>query len=241
MESQLAHVQLPNDFKMVLTGYGRVGMGAREVLTLLPIREVSPTEFLEQTFDGPVFTQLNVEDYYARKDGGSYTRQDIYKDPTPFVSTFPRYMKVADVYASCHYWSEKAAFIASREDFKHPDNKLSVVADISADIDGPIGCTLRPSTVADPIYGYNPITEQEDDYTKEGVIAVMAIDNLPCELPRDASEFFGEALIDKVLPVLVTGNDPHRIIERASQTDLNGKLMPDFAYLTDYVEGALSH
>lgn len=241
MEKELEHVVLPANFKMVLTGFGRVGHGAREVLQLLPVQEVSPVDFLEKSFDEPVFTQLNVEDYYDREDGKTFIRQQFYDDPSGFVSTFPRYMKTADVYASCHYWSEKAPFIATREDFKDPENRLSVVADISADIDGPVGCTLRPSTVADPIYGYNPVSETEDDYTKEGVIAVMAIDNLPCELPRDASEFFGEAMLNNVFPALLGESDPDRIIERATETTLDGKLMPAFAYLEDYVQGELSH
>ncbi len=237
MEAQLVNVQLPNDFKIVLTGYGRVGLGAREVLQLLPIKEVGAEEFLNDTSDGPVFTQLNVEDYFQKPDGSSFTRQNFYDSPEGFVSSFPRYLKVADVYVSCHFWSDKSPFIATREDFKNPENKISVVADVSADIDGPVGCTLRPSTVADPIYGYNPQTESEDDFGKEGVIAVMAIDNLPCELPRDASDFFGEALIKNVFPVLFSGNDPDRIIERAAQTDFNGNLTPNFQYLKDYVNG----
>ena len=237
MQAQLNEVKLPNNFKMVLTGYGRVGLGAREVLTLLPITEVTPQAYLTEQFNYPVFTQLNVEDYYDKPDGSSFTRQEFYDHPEGFVSTFPRYLKESDVYVSCHFWSDKSAFIATREDFKHPKNRVSVVADVSADIDGPIGCTLRPSTIADPIYGYNPITEQEEDYTKDGVIAVMAIDNLPCELSRDASEFFGEALIEKVFPPLLSGHDPDKIIERASQTNLEGKLMPKFAYLENYVKG----
>jgi saccharopine dehydrogenase (NAD+, L-lysine forming) len=236
MEAQLNDVKLPKDFKIVLTGFGRVGNGAREVLALLPIKEVQPSDFLTNTYDEPVFSQLNVQDYFGRKDGEAFDKSEFYSEPSIYCSTFPRYLKVADVYVSCHFWSDKSPFIATREDFKNPENKVIVVADVSADIDGPIGCTLRPSTVADPIYGYNPMTEKEDDYKKEGVIAIMAIDNLPCELPRDASEFFGEAMIQNVFPPLFTGNDPDRILDRASETDLNGNLTPEFEYLQSYLE-----
>jgi saccharopine dehydrogenase (NAD+, L-lysine forming) len=236
MEAQLNDVKLPKDFKIVLTGFGRVGNGAREVLALLPIKEVQPADFLTNTYDEPVFSQLNVQDYFGRKDGEAFDKSEFYSEPSIYCSTFPRYLKVADVYVSCHFWSDKSPFIATREDFKNPENKVIVVADVSADIDGPIGCTLRPSTVADPIYGYNPMTEKEDDYKKEGVIAIMAIDNLPCELPRDASEFFGEAMIQNVFPPLFTGNDPDRILDRASETDLNGNLTPEFEYLQSYLE-----
>jgi alanine dehydrogenase len=239
MEGQLALVDLPNDFKLVLTGFGRVGMGAREVLALMPqLKEVSPVSFLNDTFDGPVFTQLNVEDYFARLDNEVFTREAFYADSSGYKSTFPRYMREADMYISCHYWSDKSPFIATREDFRMSDLRLKVVADVSADIDGPIGCTLRPSVIADPIYGYNPQTEQEADFMQEGAVAVMAIDNLPCELSRDASEYFGEVLIERVFPVLLNGDDPDRIIERASETDLSGNLMPDFQYLTEYANSA---
>jgi saccharopine dehydrogenase (NAD+, L-lysine forming) len=240
MEGQLVHIDLPQDFKLVLTGFGRVGMGAREVLALMPqIKEVSPEAFLNESFDSPVFTQLNVEDYFGRIDNQPITRNDFYADASGFKSTFPRYMHVADMYISCHYWSNKSPFIATRDDFKHPGSRIQVVADISADIDGPIGCTIRPSVISDPIYGYNPLTESEDDFKKDGVVAVMAIDNLPCELSRDASAYFGEVLIERVFPALLNDQDPDRIIERASESDLNGNLMPEFQYLADYANGAI--
>lgn len=122
-----------------------------------------------------------------------------------------------------------------------PDLQLSVVADVSCDIDGPIGCTLRPSKIADPIYGYDPMTEQEEDWHKKGIIAVMAVDNLPCELPQDASEDFGNELIKHVFPPLF-GDDPDDIIERGSETDNQGNLMPLFRYLQEYVnEETISH
>ena len=113
---------------------------------------------------------------------------------------------------------------------------MTVVADISCDIDEPIGCTIRPSKISDPIYGYNAITESEDDYLKEGVIAVMAVDNLPCELPLDASQDFGNELIKNILPALLL-EDPDDIIGRGSETNLQGTLNPRFEYLNDYVNG----
>ena len=112
---------------------------------------------------------------------------------------------------------------------------MKVIADISCDIDGPVASTIRPSTINSPIYGYNPETETEDDFMKEGVIGVMAVDNLPCELPLDASIDFGEMFLEHVLEPLI-GNDPDNIIGRASQT-LNGELTEHFAYLDDYVNG----
>ena len=140
------------------------------------------------------------------------------------------------MYIACHYWSSSSPFIFTREDLKNPEVKTSVVADISCDIDGPVASTLRPSTIAAPLYGYDPITESEVDFYAEGAIGVMAVDNLPCELPKDASEDFGNELINQVFPALF-GEDPDRIIERASETNLEGQLTPNFEYLADYVAG----
>ena len=236
VEEELKKVVLPKDTKIVLTGYGRVGHGAREILDLLPIKEVSPKEFLENDFNEAVYTQLAVEDYYERRDGGAFSKQEFYTQASLYQSTFSRYLSVANMYIPCHYWSSKADFIYTREDLKAENVKLSVVADISCDIDGPVASTIRPSKIADPIYGYNPQTEQEDDFMKDGVIAVMAVDNLPCELPLDASEDFGTELMKEVFPSLFI-EDKDGIIERGSETTLDGKLSKHFAFLDKYVAG----
>ncbi|MGV6861043.1 MAG: NAD(P)-dependent oxidoreductase [Putridiphycobacter sp.] len=235
-EAELKNVKLPSNFKVVLTGFGRVGHGAKEVINILGLKEVSPDDFLNKAFDEPVFTQLKVEHYFAKADGGPFDKEAFYESGAGHVSTFKRYLAVANMYIACHYWDSSSPFIYTREDLKDENIKVSVVADISCDIDGPVASTIRPSTIADPIYGYNPQTEKEDDYTKDNVIAVMAVDNLPCELPKDASEDFGGELIDKILPSLL-GEDTDGIIERASETDLNGNLTSHFAYLDKYVKG----
>jgi saccharopine dehydrogenase (NAD+, L-lysine forming) len=236
MEEETKKVVLPNNMKIVLTGFGRVGHGAREVMDLLPITEVSPEEFLTQQFDGPVFTHLDVEDYYARIDGTPFEKQDFYANPNLYKSVFAQYLHVANLYIACHFWSNRSPYIITQEELQNPAVKTTVVADISCDIQGPIACTIRPSKIAEPVYGYDPATGTETDPWKEGAIAVMAVDNLPCELPKDASEDFGNELIKHVLPCLF-GEDPDNVIGRASETDLNGKLTADFAYLQDYVDG----
>lgn len=237
LDEELKKVKLPEGTKVVATGFGRVGRGAREIFKLIGIQEVSPEEFLEQQFDKPVFTHLKAQHYYAREDGQPFDRDAFFESGEGHVSTFGRYAKQADLFVAAHYWDSSSPYILSREMLKYPDNKLSVVADISCDIDGPVACTLRPSTIEEPFYGYDPQTEQEVEWNKDGVITVMAVDNLPCELPKDASEDFGNELINKVFPFLF-GEDPDKIIERASETNLDGELMPDFEYLKDYVNSA---
>jgi saccharopine dehydrogenase (NAD+, L-lysine-forming) len=235
MEAQLVNVKLPNNFKIVITGHGRVGGGAMEIIAKLNLKEVDSPEFLVQDFNEPVFTQLAVDEYNAKADGSNFSKSEFYNDPSNFVSTFNQYASIADMYIACHYWDSEAPFIFTREDAKAKDWNIQIVADISCDIDCAIASTLRPSTIAEPHYGYNPTTESEDDFMKEGVIGVMAVDNLPCELPLDASVDFGEMFLEHVLEPL-TGNDPDDIIGRASET-LNGELTEHFAYLGDYVEG----
>lgn len=235
MEGELAKLNLPSNFKLVITGAGRVAGGAIEVLEKTNIKRVSPEDFLNTAFDEPVYTQLDVEDYVKRDDGAFFDIPAFFSDPSGHLSNFMRYAAVADVYVACHYWDNRSPFIFTREDVKSPNWNISLVADVSCDIDGPVATTLRPSTIADPFYGYNPQSEEVVDFDKEDSIGVMAVDNLPCELPKDASVSFGEMFIDHVLEPLL-GNDPEDIIYRASETK-EGQLTPHFAYLQDYLEG----
>ncbi|MES2588186.1 MAG: NAD(P)-dependent oxidoreductase [Bacteroidota bacterium] len=237
MENELKKVVLPASTKIVLTGFGRVGYGAREIMDLLPIIEVSPEEFLTKTFDEPVFTHLEVEDYFGRKDGSEFDKKDFYANPSEYKSLFPAYGKEADMYVACHYWSNKSPLIITRNDFKE-NERLKVVSDISCDIDGPIACTLKPTTIPNPFFGYNPSSEKEDDFMKKDNVMVMSVDNLPCELSKDASEDFGNELIKYILPALFV-EDPDNIIGRGSETNLNGELTEYFSYLEEYVNSSV--
>lgn len=234
MENELKKVSFPKNTKIVLTGFGRVGNGAREIMKLVPIEELAPADFLAYKGEAAVFTQLEVNDYFERIDGTPFEKQAFYQTPELFQSAFHKYAEHAHLYIACHYWSNKSPNILTNNDLS--TSQLSVVADISCDIAGPIACTIRPSIIADPIFGYSIATGEEADWMNEGVVAVMAVDNLPCELPLDASEDFGNELIAQVFPALF-GEDPTGIIERGSETDLFGKLTPNFAYLQDYVNG----
>ncbi|MDB9702277.1 NAD(P)-dependent oxidoreductase [Flavobacteriales bacterium] len=235
LKEELKKVKLPNDYKIIISGDGRVGKGAEEVLHTAGIYEVSPTDFLTSTRDEPIYTQLSVKEYNKRKDGAAFTKGDLYTNPELFESDFKRFSDIGNMYIACHYWDADAPFIFSREDAKSPDFKLKIVADISCDIDGPVASTIRPSTIDKPLYGYDPQTESEVDFMTKNAIGVMAVDNLPCELPRDASEDFGNELITKVLPSLIN-EDSDTIIERATICE-NGKLTSYFSYLQDYVDG----
>lgn len=233
VNDELKKVVFPANTKIVLTGFGRVGYGAREVLDHLPIKEVTPEEFLKQEFDEAVFTHLDTEDYFVPKNGQAFDKKEFYADGTSYQSIFAQYAAVSDLYVACHYWSSSSPLILTAEDLRE-NKRLKVVADVSCDIAGPIACTIRPSTIKDPFYGYDRETGKECGYEKENALMMMAVDNLPCELPKDASEDFGNELVKHILPALFQ-DDPDDIIGRGSETNLKGELTSHFAYLKDFV------
>ncbi len=234
LESELSRISLPN-IKIVLTGKGKVGGGAKEILDAMTIKEVSVDEYLHKTFEEPVYVQIDVLDYNKRKDGRVLDKNDFYKNPEEYASDFMQFARVSDIYIAGHFFGDGAPFIFTRNDAKSKDFKIKLVADISCDIDGPVASTIRPSTIADPIYGYHPETEKEVDYRDPKAIVVMAVDNLPCELPKDASEGFGEMFLEHVIPAFFNG-DEDEVLEKARITQ-GGKLTERFNYLQDYVDG----
>ena len=232
--SELKKITLPN-IKILLTGKGRVGNGAREMLEGMQLQEVGVKEFLNDEFNEPVYCQIDVMDYNQRKDGTTGTDKDFFANPQDYESNFFRFARVTDFYIAGHFYGDGAPYLFTREDTKQPDFKINTVADISCDIDGPVASTIKASTIANPVYGYDPQSESETNYKDKNAIAVMAVDNLPAELPRDASGGFGEAFIQHVIPAFFN-NDKDGILERARMTK-DGKLTPRYAYLQDYVDG----
>ncbi len=219
--------------KIVLTGNGRVGNGAAEVLLDMGVRQVSPEDFLKQEYGGPVFTQLGPEKYVARRDGKPFQLPEFFQDPEPYKSIFQPYAARADIFINGIYWDKRAPAFFSREDMARPDFNIQVIGDITCDIapESSIPSTLRPSTIAEPIYGFDPSSGEEGKPHQEHAIDIMAIDNLPSELPRDASEAFGEMFIEHVLPELL--KDKSDMLERATIAQ-DGKLGPHFQYLFNY-------
>ena len=234
MEQEMAKIKLDCE-RIIITGNGRVGNGILEVMKKSGIKEVSKFEFLNQSFNESIFVHLNTMDYNIKIDGSNSSKSEFYSQPELYKSSFMNYAKKADIFIAGHYYSSGSPYLFTREDAKCSDFNIKVIADVSCDIDGPVASTIKPSTIANPIYGYNPLTEGEDDFNKSGVIAVMAVDNLPCELPKDASEDFGNEMIDKILPSLIL-NDEQQIIKNATICKA-GDLTPNFEYLRNYVNG----
>jgi saccharopine dehydrogenase (NAD+, L-lysine-forming) len=235
MRAEYQKVKLPA-IKIAVTGGGRVAKGAMEVLFGMGLTKVSPYEFIHERFDKPVFTQLNSHDYHRRKTDKGYERHEFHERPDLYESFFINYAKVADVLIACAFWDPHAPALFKEEDILRPDFKIRVIGDITCDIEGSIPSTKKASTIDDPIYDYNASDHQiEPALSVESNLTVMAVDNLPCELPRDASEDFGRELIEKVLPHLMTG-DKESVIKNAIIAE-DGKLTAPYKYLQNYVDG----
>jgi len=233
--TELNSIELPN-IKVLLTGTGKVAMGAKEMLDAMNIKRVSINAYLNQTFDEIVYCLIDVLDYNKRIDGQVLERNDFYNYPENYKSDFMRFAKVTDFFIAGHFFGDGSPFLFTREDAKSPDFNIKYVADISCDIDGPVATTIRPSTIADPIYGYHAVTESEIDFKNEEAIVVMAVDNLPSELPSDASEGFGELFLKHVIPAFYN-EDKDGVLARAKMTNSDGTLADRYAYLQDYVDG----
>ncbi|MEN0005989.1 MAG: NAD(P)-dependent oxidoreductase [Bacteroidota bacterium] len=222
--------------KIVLTGTGRVGNGAADVLRDMGIRQVSVPEFLTEHYEEAVFTQLLCSDYATRLDHKPFSKPYFYKHPELHRSIFGPFTKVADIMINGIYWDNNAPAFFTVEDMAHADFNIEVIADVTCDIApvSSIPSTLRASTIADPIFGFNPNTGQEAVPHQVDVIDMMTIDNLPNELPRDASAAFGEQFLRNILPELL--NSDSEVITKATITK-DGALTRHFEYLRNYVEG----
>ena len=235
MFAGLKKIQLKKK-KILITGGGRVAMGAMETLSQLNIREVTPDEFLNQEFDEAVLCRIDPENYVQHKGGMQFDLHHFFKHPEEYESTFKPYTKVTDIFVACHFWDTKSPKFITKEDYLDPDFKITVIADVSCDVDGPIASTVKASSIAKPFFGYNPKTgKDEPPFINSQNITVMSVDNLPGELPRNASSDFGKNLMDKVYPSLFV-SDNTGMIERATIAK-DGKLTDRYTYLQDYLAG----
>lgn len=232
LKIELRKVKLP-PVKIILTGAGRVGKGAMETLDTVGIRKVTPQDFLNRTFDEPVYVQLSSADYHIRKEGGHFNREEFHLTPERYSGDFLKFAHVADILLAGAYWNPKAPVLFTVQDMLSPAFKLKIIADITCDIGGSIPSTKIASTIPDPIYDFDPATDSvQPPLSGEKYVTVMGVDNLPCELPRSASEEFGRDLLDRILqPLLV--KDVDKIIERATITK-DGAVTTGFSYLKDY-------
>ncbi len=235
-KAQFEYINFP-PIKIVLTGMGRVASGAAKVLKDMGIPQVPPHDFLIKDFGHIVFTQLDCKDYVAKKDGSKFELTHFFNNPTEYKSIFAPYSKAAHLMINGIYWDSQAPPFFTKAAMKSDDFSIEVIADVTCDIapEASIPATLKPSTIADPIFGYDAFTESEIHPFQRHSIDMMTIDNLPNELPRDASESFGSQFIESVLDDLLNPSKDG-VIERGTMTK-DGQLTERFRYLSDYVQG----
>lgn len=222
--------------RVVLTGTGRVASGAAKVLKDMGIHKVSPKEYLQKDFDHAVFTQLSCQDYVARKNRRPFTNKEFYQNPTEFKSIFTPYAKRSDIFINGIYWDNEAPAFFTLEDMQSDDFNIQVIADVTCDIApvASIPATIKASTIADPIFGFDPASGTETVPHREGIIDMMTIDNLPNELPRDASTSFGKQFTEHIIEALLDKENSD-VIRRATVAK-DGALGSEFGYLEGYVK-----
>jgi alanine dehydrogenase len=228
-------LKLPN-VKIAVTGSGRVASGVLEIMNLLDIIEVEPDEYLERQFSYPVYVHLKGQDLYTHKQTGKYSREDFHNNPDNYNSKFKPYVFETDILMNGIYWDKNIPSLFQWADMLHPCFRIQTIADISDDKEGGVPCNLGNTTIESPVYGVDPVSRQIIDPYQKGGVDVMAVSNLPNELPRDASSYFGDQLIKYVIEEFM--KDKSAIIERATIVK-EGKLTDHFAYLKNYAEGKL--
>ncbi len=222
------------NIKIALTGTGRVSSGCVEVLDTMNIRNVTHNEFLHETFEEPVYTQMNNSHMFYTPGATHFDNLHYHQYPELYKSKFGLFTTVTDILINGIYWDKKIPAFFTLEDMKSPAFKIKVIADITCDIapEASIPCTLRSTTIEDPVFGFDPQKGKECLPYKPYSIDVMAVDNLPNELPRDASKNFGDLFVERIIPALM--HDEDQMLLNATIAK-NGQLTKAFEYLSDFV------
>jgi alanine dehydrogenase len=233
MRAQYASLTFPK-MKIAVAGSGRVGSGAVELLNAAGIEMVTPREFLKEEFNYAVYTELRSKDLYKHINPlNDWDNNDFHANPQNYKSRFDKYAKVTDLFINTVFWDIKAPRHFEIADMTKKDFRIKTIADISCDIDGSVPATIRATTIQDPVFGFDPFTKTEVKPYQASAIDIMAVDNLPCELPRDASHEFSHNLVSHVLPNILEHGYEHTMIDRATIA-FQGKLNHPYTYLSDY-------
>jgi hypothetical protein len=228
-------LMLPN-IKIVVTGSGRVSQGILEIMNLMQIKSVEKEEYLEREFEYPVYVHLKGSDLYEHKKDGSYNRIHFHQNAAEYDCKFLPYAFSSDILMNGVYWDKNTPRLFEKDDVGHPAFRLQVIADITDDENGSIPINLGDQSIDDPVYGVDKQTCKKTPPFLPTSVEVMAVGNLPNELPRDASRYFGEQLIKYVLPDLFSKKS--HLINAATIAE-NGHLTNNYFYLKDYAEGKL--
>ena len=219
-----------NKLKILLTGSGRASKGAIEMLKHANIRQVSINDYLNKKYDEAIFSNISAKKHVERNDGKASSYQDFILNPHEYNYKIKNYLFDTDMFIACHYWDPKFPKLFSPKQINEFKN-LKIIGDVTCDINGSVPTTIRSTSIAKPYYSINPDSMKEIELGNKG-IAVMAVDNLPSELPKEASEEFGSSVISEILPYLINEDDGR--INRAT-TASNGSFFSKFHYLNDFI------
>jgi saccharopine dehydrogenase (NAD+, L-lysine forming) len=226
-------LKLPN-IKIAVTGSGRVAHGITEIMNLMGVIEVEKEDYLAREFSYPVYVQLKSADLYKHKDDGSYSRTHFHLHPGEYECDFSGFTTTTDILMNGIYWDKQAPRLFEKEDIAKKDFRIQTIADITDDMDGSIPINLGDQSIDDPVYGVDKTTAKKTAPYLPGSIDIMAVGNLPNELPRDASRYFGEQLIKYILPDLLSGES--LTIAKATIVK-QGVITEAYNYLHDYADG----
>lgn len=238
---QLIHsyfgVKLPN-VKIAVTGSGRVAHGILEIMNLMEVVELEKEEFVSREFSYPVYVQLKGADLYKHSTKGNYSREHFHEHPEEYQCLFDKYIPHTDILMNGVYWDFNVPRLFDSRRVSDRDFRIQVIADVTDDTHGSVPINLGDRPIENPVYGVDKITLQKTRPYQTNSVDIMAVGNLPNELPRDASKYFGEQLIKYILPDLLTNSS--RVIEEATIVK-KGKLTKRFEYLRDYAEGKIDY
>ena len=219
--------------KIAVTGSGRVASGILEIMNLLDIIEVEPDEYLTRDFSYPVYVHLKGPHLYSHHETGTYNREDFHTSPQDYASKFYPYLRHTDILMNGIYWDQGIARLFEWEHITEDTFRIETIADITDDHNGSVPCNVGDGTIADPVYGVDKTTRERTAPYLKGSVDIMAVNNLPNELPRDASRYFGQQLIKFVLDDLMSGGS--EIIRHATMVD-KGTLTAPYTYLQEYAQ-----
>jgi alanine dehydrogenase len=229
IKNNLSEIRFPN-FKLLVTGDGRVNNGVQEVLKYTNIKQISNEEFLKSNFEYPVYSNLETKDYVVHKNNKPFELRHFIEFPKEYESQTYEYLKVSDIFISAHYWDPSSPKIFTREQIKQ-FSKLKIIGDVTCDVDGSIPTTIKSTTIEEPSFFLNTETFSKTEKSS-GNLAIMAVDNLPSELPRDSSTEFGNGIVNEVIPYIL-GKDDGRILN--STITAEGRFLEKYNYLNEYI------
>ncbi len=231
-----------------ITGYGHVSQGAQEILDLFPVKEISPKQLFSLKAENPrtLYKVVFKEEHTVQPidPGHRFDLQDYYQHPEKYRSAFERYVPYLTILVNGIYWDPRYPRLISKKYLREnywQQNRLQVIGDISCDINGSIECTEKVTESHNPAFVYNPLSDTIVDGFAGNGITVIAVDNLPSELPRDASESFSEALY-RFIPEIVNADMTVPFEKCALPPEIkravivyNGELTPDYRYLQEHL------